>query len=41
MRWRDAASTYDADEAEEVAVMSVENFRIDEGQLWIPPEVMR
>ena len=38
IRWRDAQGTYDADEAEVVSVMSVENFQVDQGQIWVPLE---
>ncbi|MFC1546971.1 ABC transporter permease [Candidatus Neomarinimicrobiota bacterium] len=36
VRWRDAHGTYDADEAEVVSIMNVENFQVDQGQLWVP-----
>ena len=36
LRWRDAAGTYDADEAEVVTIMNTENFNVDRGQLWVP-----
>jgi ABC-type lipoprotein release transport system permease subunit len=36
VRWRDARGTYDADEAEVVSIMNVENFQVDQGQLWVP-----
>lgn len=38
VRWRDAHGTYDADEAEVVSIMSVENFKVDQGQIWVPLE---
>ncbi len=38
VRWRDARGTYDADEAEVVSIMSVENFQVDRGQIWVPLE---
>ncbi|UCH11512.1 MAG: ABC transporter permease [Fidelibacterota bacterium] len=37
-RWRDARGTYDADEAEVVSIMNVENFQVDQGQIWVPLE---
>ena len=36
IRWRDVHGTYDADEAEVVSIMRVENPGVDVGQLWIP-----
>jgi len=38
VRWRDARGTYDADEAEVVSIMNVENFQVDRGQVWVPLE---
>ena len=38
VRWRDAHGTYDADEAEVVSIMNVENFQVDQGQIWVPLE---
>jgi ABC-type lipoprotein release transport system permease subunit len=38
VRWRDAHGTYDADEAEVVSIMHVENFQVDQGQIWVPLE---
>ncbi|MFC1620241.1 ABC transporter permease [Candidatus Neomarinimicrobiota bacterium] len=38
VRWRDAHGTYDAQEAEVVAIMNVENFQVDQGQIWVPLE---
>jgi len=37
-RWRDAHGTYDADEVEVVSIMNVENFQVDQGQIWVPLE---
>lgn len=36
VRWRDASGTYDADEAEVVSIMRVENPGVDAGQIWVP-----
>lgn len=36
LRWLDAHDTYDARDAEIVSIMDVENFKIDQGQVWIP-----
>ncbi len=41
IRWRDANGTYDADMGEVVAIMDVENFQIDNGQIWMPLERLR
>jgi len=41
VRWRDARGTYDADEAEVISVMRVENPGVDVGQLWLPLEKLR
>lgn len=41
IRWRDANGTYDADMGEVVVIMDVENFQIDNGQIWIPLERLR
>ncbi|MFB0517507.1 MAG: ABC transporter permease, partial [Candidatus Neomarinimicrobiota bacterium] len=38
VRWRDARGTFDADEAEVVSIMNVENFQVDQGQIWVPLE---
>ncbi|MEE9162597.1 MAG: FtsX-like permease family protein [Candidatus Neomarinimicrobiota bacterium] len=38
IRWRDAHGTYDATDAEVVAVMQVENIQVDAGQIWMPLE---
>ncbi len=38
IRWRDAHGTYDATDVEVVAVMQVENFQVDAGQLWLALE---
>lgn len=36
LRWQDALGSYDAQEAEVVATMRVENYKIDLGQVWLP-----
>ncbi len=36
IRWRDANGTYDADEAVVVSIFSTENFKVDQGQIWVP-----
>ncbi|MCH8328044.1 MAG: FtsX-like permease family protein [Candidatus Marinimicrobia bacterium] len=36
IRWRDAYGTYDAADVEISKVMSVENFKVDLGILWLP-----
>ncbi|UCH11510.1 MAG: ABC transporter permease [Fidelibacterota bacterium] len=41
IRWRDVHGTYDADEAEVVSIMRVENPGVDMGQLWLPLETLR
>ncbi len=41
IRWRDAHGTYDADEAEVISIMRVENPGVDMGQLWLPLEKLR
>ncbi len=41
LRWRDAHGTYDAREAEVVAIMQVENMLVDKGQIWVPLEHLR
>ena len=41
LRWRDADGTYDAADAEIVAVMRVDNFKIDIGQIYLPIERLR
>lgn len=41
IRWRDAYGSYDAQDAEVVAIMEVENFKIDIGQIWLPLETLR
>jgi ABC-type lipoprotein release transport system permease subunit len=37
-RWRDAHGTYDAQEVEVISIMNVENFQVDQGQIWVPLE---
>ncbi|MEE9162598.1 MAG: FtsX-like permease family protein [Candidatus Neomarinimicrobiota bacterium] len=41
LRWRDAAGTYDAYEAEVVTIMNTDNFNVDRGQLWVPLSRLR
>ncbi|MFB0515184.1 MAG: ABC transporter permease [Candidatus Neomarinimicrobiota bacterium] len=41
IRWRDANGTYDADIGEVTAIMDVENYQIDNGQIWIPLDRLR
>jgi ABC-type lipoprotein release transport system permease subunit len=41
VRWRDAHGTYDADEAEVISIMRVENPGVDMGQLWLPLEKLQ
>ncbi len=41
IRWRDAYGSYDAQDAEVVAIMEVENFKVDMGQVWLPLETLR
>ena len=36
IRWLDADGTYDADEGTVVHIMDTENFKLDNGQIWIP-----
>ena len=41
IRWRDANGTYDAADVEISKVMSVENFKVDFGILWLPLAVLQ
>ena len=41
IRWRDAYGSYGAQDAEVVAIMEVENFKVDMGQVWLPLETLR
>jgi len=41
VRWRDTNGTFDADEIRIVEVMKTDVSEIDNGQLWIPIEIMR
>ena len=41
LRWRDAHGTYDAREAEVVAIMHVENVQVDRGQIWVPLDYLQ
>ena len=41
IRWRDAHGTYDADEGIVVAIMKVDNFKVDQGQIWVPLDRLR
>ena len=40
-RWLDAFGTYDANEFEVAEVITIDNFRLDTGQIWLPIEIMR
>jgi len=40
-RWRDVNGTYDARDVKIVEIMSVENFRVDRGQIWIGLDKLR
>ena len=40
-RWLDAFGTYDANEFEVAEVITIDNFRLDSGQIWLPIEIMR
>ena len=35
IRWLDADRTYDADEGTIVHIMETENFKLDQGHIWI------
>jgi len=41
VRWRDTNGSYDALDVKIAGIMSVENFRIDRGQIWISIERLR
>ena len=41
VRWLDAFGTYDANEFEVAEVITIDNFHLDSGQIWLPIEIMR